>query len=193
MDAVGHDSPASRRRRTQVPEERPCTASVAREPEVVASDDHRVERSERRVDVRKSEHAGISHASSPRHLDGQGRLVDRDDVVPAVLEVEADASGATADVEHPPPHEAHHPPLCCGPAAEGGEVVAGISAVDDAVVALHDLVARPSLEDGEKDLAVRVLGRREPARRPPWHGASVAATQAGSAAIARSRPLRFAR
>jgi hypothetical protein len=63
------------------------------------------------------------------------------------LEVEADAAGATADVEHPAADRAHRTSFDRRPAAERPEVGLGTSGqLDIAVVALDDLRIGAAME-----------------------------------------------
>jgi hypothetical protein len=68
--------------------------------------------------VPKRPRPGRTHAAPPAHRDGAWRHVDRDDLVAALLEVEGDAAGAAADIEHAPAHESQRAPLHGEPAPE---------------------------------------------------------------------------
>ena len=78
------------------------------------------------VDVLEREQAHIGHAATPRHLHGSGRDVDRDDLAPARLQLEGDASGAYADVEHAASDEAQRPPLHGCPATNRREIAISV-------------------------------------------------------------------
>ena len=99
--------------RAQPPEQPPRLRPRGEEAEVVAVHDDRVEVAERCVHVLEREQANVGHATLPRHLYGSGRDVDRDDITPARLQLEGDASGAYADIEHAASDEAQRPPLHC--------------------------------------------------------------------------------
>ena len=93
------------------PEQPPRLRPRGEEAEVVPVHDDRVEVAERRVDVLEGEQADIGHAALPRYFYGSGRDVDRDHLTAARLQLEGDASGAYADVEHAAPDEAQRSPL----------------------------------------------------------------------------------
>ena len=74
-----------------------------------------------------------------------------------LLKMEADSAGTTSDIQHPTPNEAHRLALDGRPAPERREVVGRAARIDQAVVPLHDLLRRTTLQRREQDLPVGVL------------------------------------
>jgi hypothetical protein len=85
--------------------------SSSEDAEVVAEQHDRVEDPERLVDLGEVEQPWVAHAAPATDLDGAGRIVDRDDLMAALLKVQRDAACAGADVEHATSCEAHRPPV----------------------------------------------------------------------------------
>src|SRR5438093_633328 len=48
----------------------------------------------------EGEHPRLAHATSATYVDRAGRVVDRNDVMPALLKVEADAARPCSRIEH---------------------------------------------------------------------------------------------
>jgi hypothetical protein len=77
---------------------------------------------------------------------------------PALLEVEADATAAAADVEDAAADEPHRAPFVrVVPAGEGGEQIARVERHDEPVVALDDLMSPAPGERVGEQRAVDVV------------------------------------
>ena len=137
--------------------------SAAEDAEVVAEHHDRVDDAQRLLDVGEVEQPCVAYAPPATDLDGAGRVVDRDDLVPALLKVQRDATCAGADVEHAASYKAHRLSVMCRPLSERSEVQLRPLdvCVDKPVLALDDLRhVRLALERGEHHRAVRVaLGK----------------------------------
>lgn len=116
-----------------------CGGARPDQPEVVAVHDDRVERSLEVARLRNVQRSGVE-ATVAAHLDRAGRHVDTDDVVSPFLQVAADATRATADIEDPSCRTAHRRALVLAPLVVLREVeVRAGRDPDPTVVALDDL------------------------------------------------------
>ena len=144
----------------KAPQETARATLRADHPEVLAEEDDRVEKAERRVDGVESEEPSVSNASPPAALDCPGRGVDTDDLDPTFLEIQTDSTAATTDVEDAAAGEAHRPAL--GPVVpfcEGCDEIAGVESHDEAVIPLDDLHRPFSGEQVAKDSTVNIIIR----------------------------------
>jgi hypothetical protein len=158
VSRLGHDAPAVARKAMEAAQQPLGLRRVRDQAEVVSEHDDRVEEAERLVYVVDRAEAYIAHAASAAHLDCAGRDVDADDVLAALLEVEADSPAAATDVERATADEAHRLSFHCRPTAEGCEVEARANGrVDEAVIPLDDLERAAAFQRGQEHLPVAVL------------------------------------
>jgi hypothetical protein len=132
-------------------------AFAADEPEVVSEHEQRVEATEAVVDLVEPQEANVANSSPPAGGDGAGGRVDPDHVQTPLLKMKADAPRPAAEVEHPPPDEAHGPSLDRRPAPERLDQVAAVVGEDHSVVALDDLYRLLAVDGVEDQPAVGVL------------------------------------
>jgi len=116
---AGEDPGLAARGAGDPPQKRTKALRRSDQTEVVPEHDHRVEAANSIVQGLKRHLPDDLHASPLAAPDSAGRDVDTDDLMPAALEMECDAAGPAADVEHSPPDEAHRPALDRRPASEG--------------------------------------------------------------------------
>ncbi len=114
----------------------------------------RVERSQPRV----------GEPPLPRNLDSKRGDVDPDHLVPAALEVQADAPSAAADIEHPPAHEPHRATLLRPPRPERRQVIGRLTSEDAPIVALDDLDDATPGEEIAQQVTEGVFSGRENAQ-----------------------------
>jgi hypothetical protein len=111
------------RQPVEAAEQPPPLRLAAEQTEVVPEHDDGVEDAERPVDVLEREDARVADAAAPAGLDRARRGVDRDHLAPALLEVQGDAPGAAADVEHAAADEPHRAALAGRPPARASRIM----------------------------------------------------------------------
>ena len=110
------------------------------------------------MNSRQRKEANVLHASSPAHLDGSRRDVDRDDVEPKPLRLEAVPSGPATDVENTAVDELEHLLLRGRPIAVfGKEDISGKPGASAAVVELESQLTGVPRQVIEQQTAERVL------------------------------------
>ena len=92
--------------RAKTPEQATCLRLTAKEAEVVAVHDDRIEAPKLGPDVLERHHPRIQNATPPRYLDGSRGYVYCHDFAAARLQFERNASCAAARVEDAPSHKA---------------------------------------------------------------------------------------
>jgi hypothetical protein len=119
------DAPVARGRAVE-PAQQPARARAVREQaEVVAHHEHGVEPAQARAHPVDGQQARVAYAAQPADLDRERRDVDRDDLVPPLLQVQRDAAGAAADVERAPARTRHGLARVRRPVLRAPEVIAG--------------------------------------------------------------------
>jgi hypothetical protein len=103
----------------------------------------------------------VGEPSLPRNLDSKRGDVAPDHLVPATLEVQADAPSAAANIEHPPAHEPHRATLLRPPRPEGRQIVVRLTSEDAPIVALDDLDAATPGEEIAQQVTEGVFSGRE--------------------------------
>jgi hypothetical protein len=112
---------------------------AGQEAEVVPEEQDRVEALVRRYGAIERSEPDIGEPTPPCDLDGQRRDIDPDDLVSAALEVETDAAGTAAEVEHPSADETHGAALLRPPRPKRRQIPARVAGEDASIVALDDL------------------------------------------------------
>ena len=103
----------------------------------------------------------VDEPSSLRNFDRERRDIDPDHLVTSALEMQADPSGAAAEIEHTPAHESHRAALLQPPAPKRREIEAGVVREDAAIVTFDDLDRLTPVEQIAQQVAEGVFSRRE--------------------------------
>jgi hypothetical protein len=103
----------------------------------------------------------VGEPALPRNLDGERGDVDPDHLVPAALEVQADAPGAAAEIEDSPAHKPHRATLLRPPRLKRRQVVVRLTGKDAPIVALDDLDDATPREAIGQHPTESILSRRE--------------------------------
>jgi hypothetical protein len=108
----------------------------------------------------------MADAAAATDLDRAGRVVDRDHLLTALLEVERDATGPRTNVENAATRIAHPGAVVRRPAAKGGQVEGCPKAAprDEAIVTLDDLGYRLALEACQQHCPIRIGALTQPRR-----------------------------
>jgi hypothetical protein len=162
VDGVEDDASLRPRQSVDFPQRSRRLPGAAREAEIAAEEENRVERAGELLDTCEWEVAGIHHAPPPAHLDRPGRDVDRERFQSAALGLEAVPARARTDIEHPAPHETERLALGPGPRVVlGKEQLGGQRRPGIPVVALELRLPGLAVEVVEQKPAEGVFARVE--------------------------------